>query len=144
MNRAWRLAASNATQWARRFLSIGVSDCEPTAQSFVDYVFGFETDEQFMLICRAWIHSVGEPSNVQLYTGEKGQVHLLGHGLATKWVDRWVGMSEDQSDVICWVNLGKLYVLSPTSNTGYNTMPIKRWLIKNVLKYCDDCYEGRI
>jgi hypothetical protein len=144
MNRTWKSAASNASLWSRRFLSIGVSDQEPTAQTFVDYVSGFETDEQFTRIGRAWLHSVGQPSSVQLYTGEKRQIHLLGHDLAAKWVDRWVGLGDDRTDVICWVNLGKLYVLSPTSQTGYNTMPIKRWLIKNVLKYCDDCYERRI
>jgi hypothetical protein len=143
MSRAWRIAASNHSLWERRFLCMDVWDQEPSAQAFIDYFLGFETDEQLCMIGRAWFNSIGESPRIQLYTGERGSVTLLGQ-MDTKVVSRWVGTGEDGSGVVAWVNFKKLYVKSVKSRTGFHTMPIKRWLLKYMFKYCDDMYEGKI
>jgi hypothetical protein len=146
MNRAWRSAADTPMLWTLRFARMNVYDQTPSAQAFADYFLGdFETDEQLLVVGRAWLHSVGQSrAHALLYTGGKARVHLKNAAETPKMVLRWVGTGSDGTGVIVWITLGKLHVLSPKSKDGYHTMPTKRWLLMHVLKYCDDVYEGKI
>lgn len=144
LSRAWRKAADNEGHWMLRFACLEVYDQIPSQISFFKYFLGFETDEQLLIIGRAWWHADGRSPGVRLFVGGKGMIYPLGE-VCPKRVLRWVGTGYSGTGVVAWINYNdQLRLRSSKSMSGVHTKSEKLWLFNHVLRYCDDVYQGKI